>query len=93
MQNYLYPTFILDQENFEKALPVAINLSLKLNLNCRYWKNDYGYAIAFEDQAISKGFYYTHKNEERLVSSFEKHVQYKLIYTSNKNFTKGTDLV
>ncbi|MTI81513.1 MAG: hypothetical protein FH758_11655 [Firmicutes bacterium] len=92
MLNYLYPTFALDHENFERALPVAMDLSQQLNLPCRYWKIGDWYVISFQDQAVNKGFYYTHQNENELVDGFEKHVDFQLVYTKENKFEKGKEL-
>ncbi|MBM7855684.1 hypothetical protein JOC37_002098 [Desulfohalotomaculum tongense] len=93
MQDYLYPSFALDNENFEKALPIATNLSKQLNLTCRYWKTGECFVIAFKDEAVNRGFYYTHQNEKKLVSSFEKKVHFRLIYSKEDSFAQGKDLV
>ncbi|WP_031513195.1 hypothetical protein [Desulfofalx alkaliphila] len=92
MRSHLYPTFAVDHENFEKALPVALGLSQKLNMPCRYWKTGDYYVIAFKDQAINRGFYYTHKHEQEMISVLENHIDFHLVYTKEEKFQNGKKL-
>lgn len=93
MRNHLYPTFAVDHENFERALPVALNLSKEFNLPCRFWQIGDWYAISFKDQAINHGFYYSHKHENELIENLQKKVEFQLLYSKEENFAKGKDLV
>lgn len=92
MRSYLYPSFALDDDNFEKAIPVAMNLSQEYNLPCRFLKKGQYYIIVFKDQAINQGFYYTHRHAEQLVSTLEKSADFQLVYSSEKSFIIGKEL-
>ncbi|MEG6614866.1 hypothetical protein V6C27_00265 [Peptococcaceae bacterium 1198_IL3148] len=93
MRYHLYPTFAVDHENFEKALPVALNLSKRFNLPCRFWQSGDLYAISFKDQAINHGFYYSHKHESELIANLESQIDFQLLYAKEEAFEKGKELV
>ncbi len=93
MRSYLYPTFTLDNENFERALPIALSLSKKFQLPCRIWKSGDWFAISFQDKAINHGFYYSHQHENDLRAAFERYADFKLIYAKENIFAQGKDLV
>ncbi len=92
MCSYLYPTFNLDQENFERALPLALSLSKKFQLPCRMWKTGDRFAISFKDKAVNYGFYYSHLHADVLHETLEKDVDFELSYESEAKFSQGKDL-
>lgn len=93
VRSHLYPTFAVDHENFEKAIPVAIHLSQELDLPCRYWKTGDFYVISFKDQAVNQGFYYTHRHEEELIVGLESRIDFHLVYTKEEKFNNGKELI
>lgn len=89
MRSYLYPTFTMESEDFEKALPLAIKFSQTHEVACRVIKEGELYGLCFEDKAIAKGIVYGHQYEKELDKKFSKYSICEIIYLKKADFEKG----
>lgn len=93
MPNYVYPTFMLDTDDFEKALPTLTKLVGAVNLPCRYWRKDSQYAITFKDEAINKVIYCIAHHEHMMIDYLTPVVAFELTYTDADTFNSGKELL
>lgn len=89
MRSYLYPAFIMELEDFEVALPIAVRFSKKHDIPCRVLQEGDLYTICFEDKAIPKGIVYGHRYEKELDKNLSKYAIMDVIYLNKGDFERG----
>lgn len=92
MRNHLFPAFTMDADSFERSLPIITNLSKKLDLPCHCWRQGAWYAIAFKDQAVNHGLYYTAKHEQIMIDMLKNEVIFDLFYVAEDTFNNGKSI-
>ncbi|AEF95264.1 hypothetical protein Desca_2436 [Desulfotomaculum nigrificans CO-1-SRB] len=89
MRSNLYPAFIMESEDFELALPIAVQFAKNHDIPCRVLKEGDLYTICFEDRAVSRGIVYGHRYEKELDQTFSKYALTDVIYLSKDDFERG----
>lgn len=93
MRSHLFPTFTMDAENFELAIPIISTLAEELDLPCCYWRQGSGYAFSFKDLAVNHSIYYTAKHEQIIIDRLQREVEFNLSYVTEETFNKGKIII